>query len=124
MRCNVSMGFDGLKKSKFYRIKISIIETVSEIKGAPCARCAHFHGRVHGFRRCAPGVCTLFEPFIIATYYMRVHGEISGHTFLGEVRRTVLGGVHPVGAPTKTLISDTVEIRVQRSITQIFIPKQ
>ena len=30
---------------------------------------------------------------------MRVHGEIPGRTFLGEV--------HPVGAPTKTLISDT-----------------
>ena len=30
---------------------------------------------------------------------MRVHGEIPGRTFLGEV--------HPVGARTKTLISDT-----------------
>ena len=34
--------------------------SVSEIKGAPCTRCAHFHGRVHDFRRCAPGVCTFF----------------------------------------------------------------
>ena len=42
--------------------------SVSEIKGAPCARCAHFHGRVHDFRRCAPFVCTFFEPINIATY--------------------------------------------------------
>ena len=35
--------------------------TVSEIKGAPCAWCAHFHGRAHDFRRCAPGVCTFFR---------------------------------------------------------------
>ena len=34
--------------------------TVSEIKGAPCTRRAHFHGRVHDFRRCAPGVSTFF----------------------------------------------------------------
>ena len=32
-----------------------------------------------------------------------MHGEIPGHT--------VLGGVHPVGAPNKTLISDTVKDR-------------
>ena len=36
------------------------IVPVSEIKGAPCTRCAYFHGRVHDFRRCAPGVCTFF----------------------------------------------------------------
>ena len=33
---------------------------------------------------------------------MRVHGEIPGRTFLGEV--------HPVGAPTKTLISNTADL--------------
>ena len=41
--------------------------SVSEIKGAPCARWAHFHGRVHDFRRYAPGVCTFFKPVTIAT---------------------------------------------------------
>ena len=43
-------------------------QSVSEIKGAPCTRCAHFHDWVHNFRRCAPGVCTFFEHVIIATY--------------------------------------------------------
>ena len=41
---------------------------MSEIKGAHCARCTHFHGRVHNFKSCAPGVSTFFEPVIIATY--------------------------------------------------------
>ena len=44
------------------------MKAVYEIKGAPCARRAHFHGRVHDFQRCAPGVCTFFEPFCIAIY--------------------------------------------------------
>ena len=41
---------------------------VSEIKGAPCTRRAHFHDRVHNFRRCAPSGCKFFETVIIATY--------------------------------------------------------
>ena len=45
------------------------ILSVSEIKGAPCPRRAHSHGRVHDFRRCAPGVCTFFELFIIAIHW-------------------------------------------------------
>ena len=68
--------------------------TVSEIKGAPCTRRAHLHGRVHNFLRCTPGVCTFFERFI-----GRVHGTISGCTVLWEV--------HPASAQTKSLISDT-----------------
>ena len=28
-------------------------QSVSEIKGATCTRCAHFHDWVHDFRRCA-----------------------------------------------------------------------
>ena len=44
-------------------------QAVSEIKGAPCTRRAHFHGRVHDFRRCGPGVRTFFELFIIAIYW-------------------------------------------------------
>ena len=78
------------KKSRWGRFYMA----VSEIKGAPCIRCAHFHDRVHDFRRCAPGVYTFFEPHI-----QRVHGEIPG--------RTVLREVHPLGAPNKTLILDT-----------------
>ena len=39
---------------------------MSEIKGAPCTRRAHFHDRVHDFQRYAPCVCTFFEPFCIA----------------------------------------------------------
>ena len=42
---------------------------VFEIKGAPCTQRAHFHDRVHDFRRCAPGVCTFFEPFIIGIHW-------------------------------------------------------
>ena len=77
---------------------------VSETKGAPCARHAHFHGRVHDFRRCAHGVYTFFEPVIIARI-KRVHEEIPG--------RTVSGEVHPVGAINKTLISDTGHLNVK-----------
>ena len=44
--------------------------SVSEIKGATHTRRAHFHSRVHDFRRCAPGVWMFFEPFIIAIYIL------------------------------------------------------
>ena len=58
--------------------------TVSEIKGAPCTRRAHFHGRVHDFRRCAPGVCTFFEPFIIAIYWEGAWNNFRVHSFRGS----------------------------------------
>ena len=51
--------------------------SVSEIKGAPCTRRAHFDGRVHDFRRCAPGVVT-FLSHLLLLYIGRVHGAISG----------------------------------------------
>ena len=44
---------------------------------APCVH--NFRGRVHNFQRGAPGLCTLFHPFITATYehdMRRVHGEV------------------------------------------------
>ena len=44
------------------------IMSVSEIKHAPCTWCAHFQGRVHDFQRCAPELCTIFQPFVITTY--------------------------------------------------------
>ena len=69
--------------------------TVSEIKGAPCTRCAHFRRRVHYFRRCA----TFFELFIITTYQEGACRNSRVHS---------LGEVHPAGAQNKTLISDTV----------------
>ena len=53
------------------------------------------------FQRCAPGLCTLFQSFIITTYW-RVHGEFPGCT--------VSRGVHPAGAQTKSLILDTVYV--------------
>ena len=56
---------------------------------------------IKDFRRCAPGVCTFFEP-VIQLHIKRMHGINPG--------RTVLGEVHPVGAPNKTLISDTETI--------------
>ena len=63
---------------------IVITGTVSEIKGAPCTRRAHFHGRVHDFRRCAPGVCTFFEPFIIAIYWEGALSNFRVHNFMGS----------------------------------------
>ena len=71
---------------------------MSEIKGAPCTQRAYFHGRVHDFWRCAPNVCTFFEPFIIAIYWEGAW-PFSGCTVLREV--------HPVSAQNKSLISDT-----------------
>ena len=47
-------------------------KAVSEIKGAPCTRRAHFHGRVHNFLRCAR-----FLSYLLLLYIGRVHGEIS-----------------------------------------------
>ena len=46
----------------FFRHCIS----VSEIKGALGARRAHFRGRAHVFRTCAPDVHTFFHSIIIA----------------------------------------------------------
>ena len=71
---------------------------VSEIKGAPCTRRTHFHGRVHDFRRCAPGVCTFYEPFIIAIYWEGAWSNFRVHS---------LGEVHPASAQNKSLIWDT-----------------
>ena len=45
--------------------------TVFEIKGAHCARCAHFRRRAHVFLSCAPGVCTFFS----MNYYGYIQGE-------------------------------------------------
>ena len=39
--------------------------SMSEIKHEPCNPCAQCLGEVHDFQRCAPGLCTLFQPFII-----------------------------------------------------------
>ena len=71
---------------------------MSEIKGAPCTRLAHFHSRVHDFQRCAPGVCT-FLSYLLLLNIGRVHGANSGCIDLGDV--------HPVSAQNKSLISDT-----------------
>ena len=75
------------------------IIAVSEIKGAPCARRAHFRGRVHDFLR-------VYHYYIVELSSRRVHGENPGCTVLREV--------HPVGAQNKTLISDTALILDKR----------
>ena len=73
--------------------------SVSKIKGAPCTRRAHFHGRVHDFRRCAPGVCTFFERFIIAIYWEGAWSNFRVHRFMGNALR-----VHKIKALFRTLI--------------------
>ena len=72
--------------------------SVSEIRGAPCTWGAHFHRQMHDFRRCASGVCTFLELFIIAIHWEGAWSN-SGCT--------VLGAMHPVSAQNKSLISDT-----------------
>ena len=84
-----------------YRLVCTHTIAVSQIKGAPCARCAHFHGQVHNFRRCAPSVCMFPEPVIVVKYKEGAWRNSWAHGF------TNLGQVHPVGAPNKTLILDT-----------------
>ena len=71
---------------------------MSEIKGAPCTRRAHFHGRVHDFRRCAPGVCTFYEPFTNAIYWEGAWGNFRVHSFMGSAQ---------CECTNKSLISDT-----------------
>ena len=80
------------------------------MKGAPCTPREHFHGRVHDFRRCAPGVCTFFEPFIIAIH---VYWEGAWSNF------RVLWEVHPASAQDKSLISDTVTMCAKIYIKKI-----
>ena len=48
--------------------KIYSTKTVFEINGAHGARRAHFRGRAHVFRTCAPDVCTFFHSILIAIY--------------------------------------------------------
>ena len=63
---------------------ITTKNTVSEIKGVPCTRRAHFHGRVHDFKSRAPGVCTFFEPFIIAIYWEGAWSNFRVHSFMSS----------------------------------------
>ena len=48
------------------------IWSVFEIKGAHCARRAHFRRRAHVFLSCAPGVCTFFQGIIMAVFEIKV----------------------------------------------------
>ena len=57
---------------------------VSEIKGAPCTRRAHFHSRSPDFWRCAPSVCTFVEPFIITIYWEGAWCNFRVHSFMGS----------------------------------------
>ena len=74
-----------------YSIKVFLLSkleveslTVSEIKGAPCTRRAHFYSRVHDFQRCAPGVCTFLELSIIAVYREGAWSKFRVHRFRGH----------------------------------------
>ena len=49
-------------------IYIYMYMSVLEINGALGARCAHFRGRAHVFRMCAPDVRTVFHSLIIVIY--------------------------------------------------------
>ena len=48
--------------------RVGMYEAVFEINGAHGARRAHFRGRAHVFRTCAPDVCTFFHSILIAIY--------------------------------------------------------
>ena len=72
---------------------------VFEINGALSTRRAHFDGRAHVFRTCAPDVCTFFHSIIIAIYQRKVHGKNPG--------RIVSKCMHMRGAQNKRLISNT-----------------
>ena len=57
-------------------------------------------------------MCARFFSLLLLLHIQRVHGEIP--------RRTVLGEVHLVGAPNKTLISDT-EFKVCRNDMNVLL---
>ena len=78
-----------------------VTSTTAGVGGSGC-------GRVHDFRRCAPGLCTFF---------LRIyHYYILGGCMEKNPGCTVLGEVYPVGASNKTLISNNVNFRgVHRS---------
>ena len=67
---------------------------MSEIKGAPCARRAHSHGRVSRFSEVCTQCVHVFLSQLLWLHIKRVHGEIPG--------RTVSGDVRPVGTLNKT----------------------
>ena len=48
------------------------------------AATAHFHGWAHDFRKCAPGVCTFLELFIIAIYWEGARSNFGVHSFRGS----------------------------------------
>ena len=58
--------------------------TVSEIKGAHCTRRAHFHCRVHDFRRRAPGVCTFFLAIYYCYTWEGAWSNFRVHSFMGS----------------------------------------
>ena len=52
---------------------------MSEIKGTPCTRCAHFRGRVHDFRRFSPGAYSVLFRFY--HYYIYPHYHVCVRTW-------------------------------------------
>ena len=47
-------------QSRLESLSVSLSRPVFEIKDVPFTRCAHFGRRLHGFKMCAPGRCTIF----------------------------------------------------------------
>ena len=83
---------------------MTCIDSVFEIKGSPCTRCAHFGGRVHRVQ----DLCTLqvhvFFIFSIWFYRKEILDIMLGASFLRPS--------HPAGAPIKSLISNTHSVLI------------
>ena len=77
-----SVGDGRLSMRRSASLSTVSLQAVSEIKHAPCTRCAHFQGRVHDFQRGAPGLCTLFQSIIITTYWEGALRSSRVHSFM------------------------------------------
>ena len=67
--------------SNVFFINLKVWLTVFEINGALGARRAHFRGRAHVFRRCAPDVRTFFHPIVISIYQRSAQKNSRVHSF-------------------------------------------
>ena len=76
-----------------------------EIKGAPCARCAYFGCRVHGFHDLCTRSVHAFSIILIPLYKEERMNKIPGARFWLPL--------HPVCAQYKSLISNTDLVRIK-----------
>ena len=108
-------------KYNCFTIVLQLIETlpgqqlnarsVFEINGALGAQRAHFRGRAHVFRTCAPDVRTFIHPIIIAIY------QRSAQKNPGRIAKKCM---HPTSAQNKMLISNTADV-CQSSLIKICV---